>query len=1077
MTVRIGLLGNFEVTDHAGTPVDLGSPRQRAVLALLAIDAGKVVPLERIVDRLWGDDPPARAEGTLHAYISNLRRALEPDRPARAPSTVIVSRSPGYLLAVPPESIDAVVFERMVGEGRVLAGSDPEAAGRLLREALTLWRGPALADFTYEAFATAEIARLEESRLDATEARVGADLAAGRSGELVGELERLVAEHPLRERLWGHLMLALYRSGRQADALRAFRRCRELLVEELGIEPGAGLRALEEAILQQDPALQASVPVPAGAASLPPSPPRPVEDAPDLVGRDVEMEVFTQALGDAAAGRGTVLMLEGEPGIGKTRLLEAMYHRADLTGVPAALARCVEVGGTPPFWPWIQLSRGMTVLYGAETLAAAAGPYARYLESVFPDVAAGGTDVSRSGDVVPHRVAEGILAAVRQLTTDRPLVLLVDDIYGADPDSLSVLALVAAEISRLGLVVVCTYRSTAVPADHPLADILGHMARIDRVSRLPLRQLGVKEMAELIHQVTGVDADPGVVEAVHMRSGGNAFFAVELVRLLSAEGNLTVEGSAAAAVPTTVRDVLRQRLARLDEPTVALLRVASVSGRRWDLGVVTAVLGDSADRALDDVDVAVAAGIISEDGTPGSYRFSHLLVGDTIALGLGSLRRAQIHRDLVAVMEARRGNQPTAWSEIAHHAVEAVPISGAEAALAPLARAGRHALESHAHELAERLFDQRYELVRTMPPSVDRDEAEIEVLLDLSLVWILREGYHSPRLVDAGRRLLDLAAGLRDESAPGDDRIVTVVLPAFQGLLSHQVVSGDINATVETATLLDEMASLDPDPAPMTTMAGHLNMMLAAGHSGDASEARRRADAGEALLETLDPGLTGRVMIPLGLQSLACSHFAFAGWARWMSDDMERSRSSIRVARDAADRSGHLFSAAFVAGVESHWVIRDYDAAGARDLLAWARSHEGIEQFPLARAWLEATEAWADGCDGDPEGVTRLRDAIARQAKAGAEVCHTQYLGMVAHLELAAGRPEAALEATQAGIDQVHRRGEGCWYPELERLAALALRALGREREATEALDRGEANARENGMTRLVRRIAETRRS
>lgn len=275
--MRFAILGPLSVTADDGTPVDLGSPKQRAVLALLLVSANRVVALDRLIDELWGDEPPARAAASIQAYVSNLRRALEPDRPPRAPATVLQSRAPGYLIAVTDDDFDVARFSRLVSTGRAAAGDDPARARRLLGEALELWRGPALADFPYERFAIAEAARLEELRLAALSDRIDADLALGDHAAVVPELERLVAEHPLREHLWGQLMLALYRSARQAEALTVYRRLTDTLAEELGLEPGAELRRLQQAILTQDTALD--LPQPA-VTVVAPAPAAPADAAP-----------------------------------------------------------------------------------------------------------------------------------------------------------------------------------------------------------------------------------------------------------------------------------------------------------------------------------------------------------------------------------------------------------------------------------------------------------------------------------------------------------------------------------------------------------------------------------------------------------------------------------------------------------------------------------------------------------------------------------------------------------------------------------------------------------------------------
>ena len=235
------ILGALEVVDDGDRRLPLGGYRQRALLALLLTRANEVVSLDSLVDDLWGATPPKAAANTVQYYVSQLRKVLGADR--------ILTRSPGYAARVEPGELDLERFERLVAVG----------SGEALREALSLWRGPALADFPFEPFAQATIGRLEELRVVALEQRVEVDLAEGRHADLVGELAALVAEHPLRELLRGQLMLALYRSGRQAEALEVYKATRRILVDELGIDPSPALQELERAILRQDSSL---VPLP-----------------------------------------------------------------------------------------------------------------------------------------------------------------------------------------------------------------------------------------------------------------------------------------------------------------------------------------------------------------------------------------------------------------------------------------------------------------------------------------------------------------------------------------------------------------------------------------------------------------------------------------------------------------------------------------------------------------------------------------------------------------------------------------------------------------------------------------------
>ena len=242
--VEFRILGPLEASRH-GQPLELGAGKQRALLVLLLLRAGEIVSTDRLIDALWGERPPPSALNSVHIYVSQLRKALGNGR--------LETHGHGYLLALEPEQLDLGRFERLLGDGReLLTSGDADRAAGALRAALGLWRGPPLSDVAFEPFAQAEIARLDELRLAALEERIEADLALGRHAELVPELEGLVREHPLRERLRAQLMLALFRSGRQSEALDAYQQARKLLSTELGLEPGRRLRELEAAILRQD---------------------------------------------------------------------------------------------------------------------------------------------------------------------------------------------------------------------------------------------------------------------------------------------------------------------------------------------------------------------------------------------------------------------------------------------------------------------------------------------------------------------------------------------------------------------------------------------------------------------------------------------------------------------------------------------------------------------------------------------------------------------------------------------------------------------------------------------------------
>jgi DNA-binding SARP family transcriptional activator len=307
------ILGPLEASDEAG-PLLLGGQKQRAVLALLLLEAGRVVSQDRLIDALWGEMPPRTAVTSLQNFVSQLRKTLGAD--------VLETKAPGYRVNVRPGELDFDCFRLLVEQARRV---DAEEKAKKLREALALWRGPALADFAFEAFAQAHIAHLEELRLTTLEERVQADLDAGRHAELVGELEVLVTEHPVRERLRAHYLLALYRSGRQAEALQAYQEGRRILVDQLGIEPGRDLQQLHGAILRQEAGLQ------------PPTGPTVSEDH------------FEQVLKPLFAGR-LVAVLGADVADLATRLAERFEYADDVLGLPRIAQYVAVMKGSGPLY-------------------------------------------------------------------------------------------------------------------------------------------------------------------------------------------------------------------------------------------------------------------------------------------------------------------------------------------------------------------------------------------------------------------------------------------------------------------------------------------------------------------------------------------------------------------------------------------------------------------------------------------------------------------------------------------------------------------------------------------------------
>jgi predicted ATPase/DNA-binding SARP family transcriptional activator/class 3 adenylate cyclase len=326
LIVNYRILGPFEVT-RGGEKLAVGGPRQQAVLVALLMHANEVVATDQLIEMVWGDSAPAKAANTLHGYVFHLRRALEPTRGQGKPAEILVSEPNGYRLHARPDEIDAAQFERLADHGRrLLEAGDSRAAELTLTEALGLWRSDPLPGFEDHEFATTEISRLRERRTQAAEDHLAALLNTGEHDAVIAAAETLCTQHPWRERLWGLRMTALYRVGRQADALAAFQTVRATLIDELGVEPGPDLRALEQRILAQDVELDLS-PTTGAKAAPPDSPPHGLpHPVSSFIGREDDISRVADAVGQAR-----LVTILGPGGVGKTRLAIAAGHHLAAT--------------------------------------------------------------------------------------------------------------------------------------------------------------------------------------------------------------------------------------------------------------------------------------------------------------------------------------------------------------------------------------------------------------------------------------------------------------------------------------------------------------------------------------------------------------------------------------------------------------------------------------------------------------------------------------------------------------------------------------------------------------------------
>lgn len=820
------MLGPLEVL-RDDAPVALPPGHPRALLGMLLIHANSVVSKDRLITELWPEDPPRSAGHALQVYVSRLRRQLEPGLGSARDERVLLTRRPGYLLVVPVDGCDAGRFERMLADARrALDQGHPAEASRLCQEAREMWRGPVLADLHEEAFVAGEAARLDELYLVASEVRVEAELALGHHAALIGEVEALVRRHPFRERLWAYLIVALYRSSRQVDALNAYRRLRAMLGEEVGLDPSPELSELERAVLRHDPALG----IPPGAeeserplAAPPPATPRGVPlpsrlealPATGFVGRQTELRRFAGLFENVAAGAGPrVVLIQGEPGVGKTTLVAEFARVAHPGGAIVLYGRCEE-GLAIPYQPFVE-ALGQYVRHGADdVLAAHVAEHGGELAGLVPELTRRLRELPPSrtddADTQRYQLFNAVVALLASASAASPVVLALDDLHWADASTLLLLRyLVGAEVT-MRLLLLGTFRGSELGDSSVLRDALAALHK-EKVERLDLGGLEENDVVTLVES-RAVDGphDDAVELARHLRreTGGNPFFVLEILRHRVEEGSpprLAPGGLAASrsdrlVMPQSLQEVVTQRAARLGEPARRLLRLAAVVGRDFDVELLCEVTGAVEDEVVEALDRASAAALLAEVG-PGRYSFAHAVIQYTLYDSLSSSRRQVVHLRVAKALERLHGAGPgPRVAELARHWLAGAPPAGAETAVRYAQWAGEAALRGLAFEEAVSWYSQALDLLaRESAPS---GHLRVELLIGL--------GSAQRCAGDPGHRETLLTAG-REAIIRGDGRAAArAALTNERGIFSRV---GEVDVERVTA-LEDALAAIGPAPTPL----------------------------------------------------------------------------------------------------------------------------------------------------------------------------------------------------------------------------------------------------------------------
>jgi class 3 adenylate cyclase/DNA-binding SARP family transcriptional activator len=1194
------------------------------LLVRLLISANQQVPIDRLADDLWDGSPGVGAASTLASHISLLRQLLGPER--------IANHLGSYRLTVAPGELDVIDFESAVAAGRLaLRQPNLRQAADQFELGLGYWRGPALADVDGAGWAQGEIARLEELRFAAEESLLDAHMALGLHREVVAAAEAAVNAQPLREQRWATLMLALYRSGRQADALRAYQRLHRLLSHELGLEPSTELTALEDSIIRHSPELDRTnyvepskaggtsmaatpspVVTPAAAptsgmvtlvfadwvgftalstnmtvdgaetlrrthfallrdalakyggrevkahghglmavfsspsaalaaasamqqaierqnrrstagvglriglsagevtcedgdyhgdpvieavrlcgladggqvlvASLVPTlagrrsrfrfsdlgelelrgmaepiptlsleweplveevtvipfPEALVTEGPGFFGRTSEQTQLSRLFALAARGERQVVLLGGEPGIGKTTLATVLAHSVEAVGGTVLYGRCLDEVGAP-YQPFVE-TLGHYVQHAPREqldahLAEFGGELARLVPSLvrrMPDAPPPSSSDPDTERYLAFGAAVGLLA---EESNQRPALLILDDLHWADAATLQLLRHLALATPRVPLLILGTFRSNEVTDQHPLADVLAAFRREEGVTRVELAGLSPADVFDLCTSVAGhmVDGDEaaGFAEELQRDTAGNPYFVWELLRHLVESGELVRDDAMRwnadrsllrTGLPASLREVIAQRVQHLGPHAGQVLSLASVIGVEFDLATLIRVADTSEDDVLDVIEAAERSALLHSAGDGDSFTFAHALIRNTIHDALLPARRRQIHAKVASALESgATGPLPPAL--LAYHFSAAGEQS---AALHYAELAGHGALDSIAPDEAVRWFREARSLLETLQPDADQRLCDLTTQLGIALRLAGDPAY---------RETLLQAVAMADAA----DDALRMAVAALANTRGYYSSAGETDQE-RVAVLRSSLQRLGAADARLRV---RLLATLCSEVVFDSPLGERRAMAGRAKEEAALLGDPSTLVDVHNLVIEALRHPSL------LAERLEDTAVALALAEDLGDPAAYFWAV-------SHRMRTTMEAgmvAESRELNERMTTTSSEVGQPVMR-WMTmySSAQWAFLRGESAAGEKLAEDALAFGIEIGQPDAIPYYATQLSHARWQQGRLGEIVELIEAGAH------DNPGIPSYNGALARAMCQAGREQEASALLDKATAN-------------------
>lgn len=982
--MRCCLLGGLEVTTDDGVSLELGGPKQRAVLAVLLLDPGRAHSADALIDRVWGDDPPVRVQISLQAYVSNLRRTLEPQRSRGTPPSVLVSRRAGYAIELDPASVDVYQLEKAAGD--ITVAADRHRHGDVVAIAAVaagLWRGPLLPEFAGQPWVDERNAQLDRTMLGIHRLHAEALLAAGHPEAVRLVLDPLLAHHRYDEHLYAVAATADYHLGNQRAALARIHDARRVLRDEIGIDLGHELRQLESDILEQADSLTRParmpltevtavsavdvVPVaapgdraaPTGTPTLAPVPGRP------FFGRVAELARIVELWHRARTVEGQVVVIDGAPGVGKTRLVEEVIERA----APEALAwgRCPESAAQAPYFA---LSQVLRQLEGAEILTYTM--VSRLANS------ANNNDVADPGErgarrLRLHQAVGDLLAGAR-----KPAIVVLDDLQWADPATLGLVEFVAGDLWRSRVMLVITVRHGDDSSNPELRDCLAELSRHPNMIRIDLGGLSVSDVRDWLATATPGGVDAVVAATVMERTAGNAYFVREIAGLLAA-------GASADGLPAAVNDAVRRHVGRLPAATQQLLPPASLIGRSFDGATLATVLGMEQIDVVERLEPAVSQGLIEPGDAPGVFSFTHAIAAEAMLAELGPARRARLHaRVAEAMVERGDDKMQERIPDVARHALLGAPAGTARLAYELSVRAAKLATLQLSDEQAAEHWQRSIEALDASsdPTAAERMDASIE----LGRTYV---------------RMYNVVDG------------AAVLLPTIRVALE----AGDLARAVAAARALASQSMWHGEAATLA------------------------ADATNVLLRVLDALPESDSVDRVALFDTACE---YGYWILPTPQLHSMAAEAVAAARRLGDEVGLVRGLVREIQSPGHWMAGGIVAGWADELEQLSFGEHLPSGLRAVGHLVAASVAWHAG----DVGLTRRRLAAARALATSGSSIDVEMVYTEHALLVWTGEFHAALELLDDGEEKVRRRKAPTLRMSHDHARAATLIELDREDEA-----------------------------